>query len=126
MLQRLAILIILLSASAWCGVLVLERFDAAGNHLSSGDEELDEGWRRTTSGWERLAPRILVWRAINPRGTASGDGPEAPLAQIAPAARWDFHPAILALLLLSAVVIVFCMFPGRGKVDAHRRSQTLF
>lgn len=126
MLQRLAILTILCSAFGWCAVVVLERFDAGGSRVRSAHDELDEGWRRTSAGWERLAPRILAWRGSDPHEAASAEGPEVPLPRTEPAIRWDFHPAILALALLAAVRIAFILFPGRGSITADRQSQTLF
>lgn len=126
MLQRLAVLTILFSALAWCAVVVLDRFDAAGSRVRSAFEEPDQGWRRTNAGWERITPRVLAWRASNPSAAGSAAGPEVPLPPTEAFVRWDFHPAILALLLLAAATAAFCLFPGRRAVAANRRSQSLF
>jgi hypothetical protein len=126
MLQRLATLTILFSAIAWCAVVVLERIPAAGRHLRSAHGELDAGWRRTSVGWERLAPPVLAWRGSDSRAASSAAGPEVPLPRTEPAIRWDFHPAILALLLLLAVTTAFGLFPGGGAVASNRQSQSLF
>jgi len=126
MIQRLAVLTILASAVAWCTVVVLDRFDAAGGRVRMAQGEPDEGWRRTTAGWERLAPRILAWHSSSARHASSAAGPEAPLPESESVFRWDFHPVIFALLLVSAAAAAFGLFPGRRAVNANRRSQSLF
>ena len=123
MVQRLAILTILCSTIAWCAIVILEMIPVTGVLVRS-QGEIDQGWRRTTVGWERLAPRVLAWRGGV--GTSSASGPEAPLPEMVPVRRWDFHPAVLALMLVVAPTVAFGLFPGRTAAASNRQSQSLF
>src|SRR5262245_38057638 len=127
MLQRLAIAFIVLAIVGWGASLTLDRLpDAGWPWTRAVDGEFDDGWRRTSTGWERLspsvlrtadlpAPIILVQAPQQDRGTQ-------PLAD----SRWDFHPAFLALLLLLGATSAFCLFPNEHCKAASQRSQSLF
>jgi hypothetical protein len=66
----------------------------------------DDGWRRTADGWEHVAD----WEAfggdvqVAERRSESAFVPDRSAAALLPGWRWDFHPALLALLQMVVVL----------------------
>jgi hypothetical protein len=65
-------------------------------------QDADDGWRRTASGWERLARGGQEFNS-----TVSARGPREPASHI----RWDVHPAVLTLAQTLAVLAAMAAFP---------------
>lgn len=126
MLQRLAILALLLAATAYGAKAVLDLiFRPAGPANASGVSREDEGWRRTNLGWQWMTPRVVSVAAL---GTSAGNHASTPHrpGHEAQVRRWDFHPAALALMQLLGAVAAFSLFPNEVSAAARRESQTLF
>jgi hypothetical protein len=127
MLQRLAIAFIVLVIVGWGASLTLDRLpDAHWPWSRAVDAQLDDGWRRTSGGWERLSPSVSRTPAL-PVPIIIVEAPQQDRGtQPMPDPRCDFHPAFLALLLLLGATSAFCLFPNEHGTAASQRSQSLF
>ncbi|MEX2173352.1 MAG: hypothetical protein WD872_03260 [Pirellulaceae bacterium] len=86
-----------------CGALVCA---ASAGGIANDADSADDGWRRTAHGWER-APEWIVEAsggALRPGERFITDELTRPRS-----ARWDFHPAALAVLQLVAIAVGFAL-----------------
>lgn len=84
---------------------------AAGAHWLVADDPkpIDDGWRRTTTGWER----VELWGVPKKPETTHHFRP----AQTSGHQRWDFHPLYLAVgqLVLAGAALWMWRYTARGK-----------
>ena len=67
----------------------------------------DDGWRRTTAGWEHKDVWNSGWAAFFRRSPLAEGGP------LKSATRYDSHPAVLALAETVLIILGFYAFPIR-------------
>jgi hypothetical protein len=67
----------------------------------------DDGWRRTSAGWEKVA--VGAGSASATQHAPAFRGRNVPSRK---EQRWDTHPAVLAVLQLAAVLALFAMPMG--------------
>lgn len=115
MLKRVVIIGLLLAAFAAAAQKVLDL--SIGQTAEAVPATDDEGWRRTSQGWERLSPRI-----IDPADAVH----EAATPTQADPATWPFHPLGLVVFLILGTVTAGYLFPRENAALASRQSQTLF
>jgi hypothetical protein len=75
----------------------------------------DDGWRRTSAGWER----VELWAA--PKRPAAA----VPIRKTASEAsmRYDFHPAYLVLFQVAAVWAAFLVFRATRRTTAEKQAR---
>lgn len=116
MLKRLVIFGLLLAAFAATAQKLLDL--SMGQTAEAVPATGDEGWRRTSQGWERLSPRII--RPANAAEVA------AQPIEVVPAATWPLHPVGLVVFLILGTATACYLFPRENPALAGRQSQTLF
>jgi hypothetical protein len=90
--------------AAVCGLVVL----GSVTGLQADNQPSADGWRRTANGWEHQEDwYVQSLRAAYPRREfLHANTPNSP-----PATRWDFHPAMLAILQGLAIAAAFRVWP---------------
>jgi hypothetical protein len=97
------------NTSHWALVLIAGAFAVAGFLTVTGWSKLPEGnadqWRRTAAGWERATqwPTAIGLRRVSTALQASSAKAPTP-------ARYDTHPAVLALLQIVGTLTALRMF----------------
>lgn len=122
MFDRLAIATIVLAATAFGATLVLDRIPSS---LPAGEVPADQGWRRTSHGWEQLSPRIVTASPCREHNPTTLPRTSAN-SLVQPAMRLDFHPAIMALAMVLGAIAAFCLFPNATWEASRIKSQSLF
>lgn len=85
----------------------------------SDKPQAEDGWRRTSAGWEKVA-------AGAGSASATQHNPAFHTSNMPPRKlqRWDTHPAVLAVLQLAAVLALFAM-PIGWRIDDSGAGRTL-
>src|SRR5688572_25538602 len=93
-------------ASALVGACIIALVDSPARPSSADD------WRRTATGWERAShwrsPAILITS-------------DEPARHVSNSGRFDTHPAVIALLQLTATLFVLSAYPARKSVISENR-----
>ena len=99
----------LYQAREWLAFVVIAVATAA-ICVSFGQSErtqVEDGWRRTSAGWEKVA--VGAGSASATQQSPAFHTTNMPSRKVQ---RWDTHPAVLAVLQLAAVLALFAMPMG--------------
>ena len=95
-------------AVAFPAILLLGIAGAFVTADAASDGDVDDGWRRTVNGWERIE------QFRQPDEAAS----DYHFTHLAPGRTFDVHPLALAVGQLSVVLVAYCLCPASCKGGA--------
>ena len=79
--------------------------------ISGGHAAIDDGWRRTTKGWEHMSS----WQ--RPQPAPAKLSTTALVRSSKSLGRMDFHPAILAIGMIVTAVVAFLVWDPRESLE---------